>query len=535
MSPPTVDWSILRRVAWLLALCAFSLYLPTIFHGFFADDDIYLSFGNRLLRDTGWGDFYRLFLERANPWEYLPLRDLTYWLDFRIYGTEGAGFHVTNLIWYGLSAIAAGYLFRELIVLFRPEWRTRAIPLALSGVAVFLVHPAHVEAVAWVASRKDLVAGALSLFSAFVLTRAIRRNWSLPSVILAALLLLFAAFAKAAALTIAIFQVALVLANWHRSPEVPCWKKVVAGVLFVQVAMLAAVVHMQMGEATGIRIDNTPGGFLVIERASRIAATLVGLLFWPKSLGLYHDVYSLGEWHWVVSATVLGAVLVAVAILSSRRALWQVGVLLAVSPLLLYLQFVPFSTWSMASERFLFVSVAGAALMLIDALGRFSPRTGIILVSAIFLPCALQAWHRVGEWEYPSTLRTIEYERQPDFHNVTRDRILHTLLPEKRYDEAERLSQTVARPYAAEALSGMVRLARIHETLGYWRRFSEETGPEIRMLCSELDSFRKALTAGYASIRTEPDLSYNNLLRSLERRADFVFADSESACRARVY
>lgn len=46
------------------------------------------------------------------------------------------------------------------------------------------------------------------------------------------------------------------------------------------------------------------------------------------------------------------------------------GVVLIFAPLLVYLQLMPFTSWSLASERYVFVPVAGLALVLIDLLGR---------------------------------------------------------------------------------------------------------------------------------------------------------------------
>ncbi|MDR1368032.1 MAG: hypothetical protein LBJ76_04880, partial [Candidatus Accumulibacter sp.] len=117
---------VLRNILALSLLLVFCLYLQTLFQQPFADDEIYLAFSNTFLRQAPFSELYRLFLEPANPWEFLPLRDFTYWLDFRLFGDEFIGFHLSNLVWYALSIAGAFCFFREIVLFFRPDWKFRA-------------------------------------------------------------------------------------------------------------------------------------------------------------------------------------------------------------------------------------------------------------------------------------------------------------------------------------------------------------------------------------------------------------------------
>lgn len=225
MNASARDWQRLQNVLLLLLVLSFCLYLPTLLHDTFADDEIYLAYMNRFLRQAPWSDLYQLFQKPQNPWEFLPLRDFTYWLDFRIYGDEPNGFHVTNLLWYAASGLSVFWLFRELILLCRPAWAACASVLSLCGALLFVVHPAHVEVAAWIASRKDLIAGTLTFFSLAVLTRAMRRSWPAREVAFAALLLFAACFGKASAMTGILFVTVLFVVGWRASPSVSWGKK----------------------------------------------------------------------------------------------------------------------------------------------------------------------------------------------------------------------------------------------------------------------------------------------------------------------
>jgi hypothetical protein len=530
----TRDWKRLQSILLLLLLLTFCLYLPTLLHDAFADDEIYLAYMNRFLRQAPWSDLYQLFIKPQNPWEFLPLRDFTYWLDFRIYGDEPNGFHLTNLLWYGATGVASFGLFRELILLCRPAWAELARILALCGVLLFAVHPAHVEVAAWIASRKDLIAATLGFLSLALLARALRSDWLWRDMLLSALALFVACFGKASAMTFILPVTVLIGMCWNDSPEISWAKKLGILLLFWALLAVAFVIHLQVGASSGIRIENHPGLWVMLDRASRIFTAQIGTLLFPYPLRFYYDVYRLGEWHWLVTASAALLLFASLWVLSQRRSLWAIGVVLAISPLLVYLQLMPFTSWSLASERYAFVPVAGLALVLIDLLGRMTnPKLigGLILV--IVLPSALLVWSRVDDWGGGRTsLLDREYALQPGFHNAIRDRIGFTLLPEKRYAEAAALARQVPRPYAAEALLAFIDADQAYRSMSDNR--SSAAGKDDLALrqnfCRAVAKLRSATRDGYAQIPHEPDVSYNNILRTLDQVMKYRFGDAKIMC-----
>ena len=80
---------------------------------------------------------------------YRPLQILTYMLDYSLWGLEPFGYRLTNLIFHILAALA---LFWLLLALFENQL------FAFLVSAFFVVHPAHVEAVAFISGRADSMA-----------------------------------------------------------------------------------------------------------------------------------------------------------------------------------------------------------------------------------------------------------------------------------------------------------------------------------------------------------------------------------------
>jgi hypothetical protein len=529
----------------LFSLClVFSLYFPTLYHFRFADDNIYLSVENRLLHEAPWTELYKLLLEPANLWEFLPLRDFTYWLDFRLFGDEFAGFHLTNLIWYALSIGGAYALFFQLILFCRPDWEKRASTLSLAGALLFAAHPAHVEAAAWVASRKDLIAGSLSLFSLALLAHAMRYGCPWRKVLASALLFFLACFGKSTTVAYVIFVgVLLYVGGPPREKSIGknteghsrkfsgvfsrIFSKNDAGkfatiVLFISLAVLASFIHMRVGANTGVRIENHPGVFTMIERASRILSALAGIIVCPYPMRFYYDVYQYGAWHWLASGCVVASGLVALHVLTKRRSLSALGVVLMFSPLLVYLQFIPFSTWSMASERFAFVSVAGLALIAIDVLARFTKLGTVgIFLAALVIPYSAVTWLRIGQWGSVGIydLSDIEFEYQPNFSIVITTMISQRLVIAQRYGEARELARHLGRSYAVDS---MLRYIDAHEAYTPFRKLSVEdaTKPDFKAarvkFCAESIKFRESIHKNSAQLRNEPDITYYIPMRTLE-------------------
>ena len=151
-----------RAACFLPALLAVLLFFPVIHGDFLADDFGYIQ----LYARTSLADFPRLF---AGDWsqgiweiplpELRPLVGLTYFLEYRLWGTNPVGYHVTNLALYVVLVAGFVRLVSETAWHFvgaRIGERAVSWWAAVAGL-VFALHPANVEPVAWIAGRTDLL------------------------------------------------------------------------------------------------------------------------------------------------------------------------------------------------------------------------------------------------------------------------------------------------------------------------------------------------------------------------------------------
>jgi Tfp pilus assembly protein PilF len=141
----------------VLAALILVVFAQTLTHQFVCFDDNSYVYRNLVVaRGLTARGFVWAFSFHSSNWH--PLTWLSHELDCQLYGLNPAGHHLTNLLLHTATATA---LFLVLRRATGALWRSAFVA------AVFAIHPLHVESVAWVAERKDVLSG---LF--FVLTIA---------------------------------------------------------------------------------------------------------------------------------------------------------------------------------------------------------------------------------------------------------------------------------------------------------------------------------------------------------------------------
>ena len=187
----------------VLVLLTLLAYVPAMQGGFVWDDDDYVT-ANRTLRTVdGLG---RIWAEPGAVPQYYPLTFTSLWLEYRLWGLSPTGYHVTNVL---LHAVGAVLLFAVLRIL--------AVPGAWLAAAIFAVHPVHVESVAWITERKNVLSGVFYLGAALAYLRSADTNgaapWWRPGYWVALGLFVCALLSKTVACTL---PAALLLVRWWK-------------------------------------------------------------------------------------------------------------------------------------------------------------------------------------------------------------------------------------------------------------------------------------------------------------------------------
>ena len=147
--PSSLRLSVPAGVA-LIVVAVFVAYLPALNGGFVFDDDKLLT-ENDLIRAPD-GPFR--FWCTAEAADYWPISNTTLWIEWRLWGMNSIGYHVTNLILHIVESLLIWIILRKL-----------SIPGAFLAAVIFAVHPVNVESVAWIAQRKGMLAMLFFLLS----------------------------------------------------------------------------------------------------------------------------------------------------------------------------------------------------------------------------------------------------------------------------------------------------------------------------------------------------------------------------------
>lgn len=141
-----------------LAIVTVLVFAQVAGHEFVNFDDTLYVTDNAMVKQGITGETVREALVGPNIGHWHPLTWYSLMLDYELFGLDASAFHITNLVFHVLNTLL-------LFVLLR--WLTGAAWPSAAVAALFAIHPLHVEPVAWVSSRKDMLSAWFWLVTLF--------------------------------------------------------------------------------------------------------------------------------------------------------------------------------------------------------------------------------------------------------------------------------------------------------------------------------------------------------------------------------
>jgi tetratricopeptide (TPR) repeat protein len=388
----------------LLAAVTIAVYWPALTSGFVNyDDDIYVSERPEVGAGLSYEGVAWAFtsFQGAN---WFPLTRLSWMLDAEIFGLDPGGFHATSLALHVANALL---LFLALLRLSGNPW-----PSAFAA-GVFALHPLHVESVAWVSTRKDVLSGTFFMLALLAHERCARsdrrRVW------LALLFALLALGLMAKPMLVTLPCVLILLDYWPlgrlRRREELRGALVEKLPLFV-LAALASGVTLAAQRAGGAlqALERYPLAVRV-ENALDAYAVYVAKAFWPSGLAVFYPHAHGGLPFWRVAIGALLLIGVSAWVLRELRRrpylavgwFWFIGTLVPVSGLVQVGQ-------AARADRYTYLPLIGLSIMLawgvrelvarrpVLALG--ARRAGVLALAALAVTAGLQ----VRTWRNSTSL-----------------------------------------------------------------------------------------------------------------------------------
>ena len=372
-------------------------YIPAMNGGFVWDDDDYVQDNLTLRSLAGLG---QIWFQPGATRQYYPLVHTTYWLEYRAWGLNPTGYHVVNVIMHALSAV----LVWRLLIRLR-------VPGAWAAAALFALHPVHVESVAWITERKNVLSGAFYLSAAWAYlryaeARSPRLYW--------AALCLFAAALLSKTVTCTL-PPALLLVLWWKG-QTPIRRTAIALVPFFTLAVAMSGVTVWM-ERHSVGAWGPAWDLSLVERgliAGRALWFYAAKLLVPLDLAFIYPRWKIdatASWQYLYPVGALGVGV----LLWALRERWGRGVLTGVlffagtlTPALGFFNFYPM-LYSFVADHFQYLASLGLLALaaagghrIWTRLGR--PATGPVALALVLALCGLLTWRQGGVYADLETL-----------------------------------------------------------------------------------------------------------------------------------
>ncbi|MDE2667809.1 MAG: tetratricopeptide repeat protein [Acidobacteriota bacterium] len=462
-----------------LALLAAVCYLPAMLWGGFVWDDYIWYQSQAVLEWSGLGNIWSWPSIIEKERHYWPLTYTTFWLEHKIWGLEPAGYHVVNVLLHLLNSLL---LWRLLLRL--------AVPGAWIVAAVFAAHPLHVESVAWIIERKDVLSGLFYLTAVLVWLRFLEqpRPWRYG---LALLLFVAGLLSKSVVVTL---PVALLIVQWWKTGRIT-GKDLLRLAPFFLVALLITLADLYSYDLGRHNLDYSwPERVLIASRALWFYA---GKLAWPTDLSVIYPLWNISlsdpwAWLYLAAATVLAAVLWLTRHRIGRGPL--AGALFFVVTLSPALGFVNYGymVYSMVADRFQYLAGIGVMAVIIGVAVHAASRlprglkmgaAGLLIVLLALL--GTTTWRQAGIYRDDLTFFSHIVSLNPMARNAHRN-LSRELSKAGHMEEALAAAKVASEQLPDEARSYTL----VGEILANLKRMDEAE-----------DNFRRALELGLSRAR----------------------------------
>jgi Flp pilus assembly protein TadD len=435
-------WLILS-ITVLLAALTWLVFGQTLHHDFVNyDDQRYVYENPRITAGLSVQAIVWAFTHvHSENWH--PLTTISHMLDCQLYGMRPGGHHGTNALLHATGAIL---LFLALLQMTGTPWRSAFVA------AVFAVHPLHVESVAWIAERKDVLSGVFFMLTLLAYARYARRPSFGRHV---GVVLLFACGLMSKPMLVTLPFVLLLLDYWPlnriaglagSSQKAPLAGSTINKLVIEKIPLI--VLSVGSSVVTFLAQQPAIGGTEELSISSRVGNALLSYIayiwqmLWPARLAVFYPHPENRLPVWQIAAAVVALIgFSLIAVIARRKRpyvlvgwLWYLGMLVPVIGILQV-------GWQARADRYTYLPQIGLSVVIAwsitDLTSKWHRQREVLVVSATAVMIAFTwlAWLQTTYWHNSETLwaHTLAVTHNND---VAENNLGIVLLRQGRVDEA---------------------------------------------------------------------------------------------------
>jgi protein O-mannosyl-transferase len=376
------------------------------------DDDVYIT-KNALIRSL---DLEKIFTSYVSS-NYHPLTILSYAIEYHLLGIDDTGFHVTNILIHVANTLLVFLFIQNL-----SGNKTIALVTAL----LFGIHPMHVESVAWISERKDVLYAFFFLLSLIYYLKYIHNKGNKIKLYLWTILFfLLSLLSKGMAVSL---PLVMVLVDYYRSRKIDR-NLILEKIPFFLLSLVFGLLAISAQRST--QAMELRAGYPIFDRILFVcygAMMYIVKLIAPLNLSSFYPYpqkingnYPLLVYLSPVFVLLSFAAVVVLFRKNNKMAIW--GIIYFVATIILVLQFVPVGD-ALFADRYSYVPYIGIFFIIGHYANEFMNnrfsllykyRQALIVASFVIgLVLLVFSYNRCKVWESSLTLWTDVIEKYPD-------------------------------------------------------------------------------------------------------------------------
>jgi len=317
--------------------------------------------------------------------DYVPVTGMSFWLEWRLWGMNPAGYHVTNILLHALNAVL---LWRTL--------RALKIPFAWAGALLFAAHPVCVASVAWIVERKNTLSMVFYLISALLYLRfdeTSKKSFYALSLVAFALALL-------AKISVAVLPPVLLLLVWWRRNRITM-RDALRTLPYFALAVACGFISIAIQNKATASFDSLP---VRVIGGTWALWFYLGKIVWPAGLTIVYP-------RWAIDAHSAAAYLPGLAAIGAAILFWRFRsgwgrpflfafgyFVIALGPVLGVFK-MAFMDFSRAADHLQYLAVPGIVALAAAGICKFfgkSKRAPEICVAGVVSVLCVLTWRHEG-------------------------------------------------------------------------------------------------------------------------------------------